>query len=101
VNKNINIKDFSKHLFWDVNISEIDFDKHKKFIIKKTLQFGLYNDWQLIVKLYDIKKIAEIATKIRDLDIRTANFISIISDTPLNKFICCTTKQSIPKHWNF
>ena len=36
---------FSKHLFWDVDISTIEIKKHSKFIIRKVLQYGSIEDW--------------------------------------------------------
>jgi hypothetical protein len=45
--------------------------------------------------------IIDLAVKMRELDKRTAAFLSIISDVPKNKFTCYITEQSTPKHWNF
>ncbi len=92
---------FSKHLFWDVDSHNIDYNEHAIFIIKKVLQFGFYSDWKKITKYYGINKIVEVAVKIKDLDLKTASFLSIIGRVPKNSFICYTTKQSIQKHWNF
>jgi len=95
------IPNFSKHLFWDVDSTHINQDKNDKYIIKKVLQYGLFKDWQLLQTFYGIDKITEIAVKIRDLDKKTIAFLSLISNTPKHKFVCYTTKQSTPKHWNF
>ena len=97
----ITINNFSPHLFWDVNIADIKINKHIDFIIKKVIIYGFYNDWHLISKLYGKQTIAECAKNIRELDLKTAHFISVITDTPINEFKCYTIKQSIPKHWNF
>jgi len=98
---NISIYDFSQHLFWDVNLSDIDINKNAEYIIKKVVIYGFYSDWQLIMRLYGMKTISNCAKKIRELDLKTAHFISIIADTPLNEFKCFTTTQLQPKHWNF
>jgi len=92
---------FSKHLFWDIDIKNIDIQKHKKFIIKKVLQYGTYNDWKIIRELYGQDTIITISKTIRDLDNKTISFLSVISDTPKSEFICYTTKQSTQQHWNF
>jgi len=97
----ISIKDFSKHLFWDVNPDKLDIEKSKHYIISKVLQYGLYKDWLLIKQIYGLKEIGNIATQIRNLDNKTANFISYICKIPKNKFKCYTTQALIPKHWNF
>jgi hypothetical protein len=101
-NKNcITIQDFSPHLFWDVSISDIDLNKNIDYIIKKVLIYGFYSDWQLIFKLYGKDIIASCAKNIRELDLKTAHFISVITDTPINEFKCNTIIRSTPQHWNF
>jgi len=91
----------SKHLFWDVDVSNIDEQKHKTFIIKKVLQYGNFNDWKIIVKFYGEETIIEISKNIKDLDKKTLSFLSVFSGLPKTDFLCYTTEQSIPKHWNF
>jgi len=98
---NNSIANFSPHLFWDIDKNKLDFDNNNKFIIKRVLDYGLINDWQIIYNYYGIKKIAEIATKIRDLDKKSISFIASISKIPRENFLCYTTKQSTPKHWDF
>lgn len=91
----------SKHLFWDIDMHKIDYIMHAAHIIRKVLQFGLYSDWKKISGFYGLDKIIEVASKMRDLDLKTASFLSIVSGVSKNNFICYNTKQSIPKHWNF
>lgn len=95
------IQNLSNHLFWDVNTQKIDFDKNKKLIIQRTLDYGLMSDWEIILSYYGIQQIAETAITLRDLDKKSLSLISLLSGIPKEKFLCYTTKLSIPKHWNF
>lgn len=97
----IKLEDLSKHLFWDVNIKELDFQKNMKQIIHRVLDYGLIDDWLFIQNYYGIREIAEVALTIRDLDKKSASFIALIAKIPKEKFLCYTTKQSTQKHWNF
>jgi len=102
--ENINIdspNDLSEHLFWDVEINKISLEKNKPLIIQRVLDYGLISDWYKIYNYYGIKEIAEIAITLKDLDKKSASFISLLSKTKKELFLCYTTKQSIPKHWNF
>jgi hypothetical protein len=99
-NTNIDIKLFSKHLFWDVDKSTIDFNENYKHVINNVLQYGLYSDWKIILHYYGLKKIVDVAIKSKQIDKKTASFIAVISKTPQEQFLCFSTKQSIPKHWN-
>ena len=91
----------SKHLFWDVNAPDIDFEKSKKWIIKRVLGYGLLADLLFIFKYYGLSEVAETAITIKDLDKRTATLIALLSDTPEEKFECLSTKQSNPAYCNF
>ncbi len=101
MNKNkIKIEDFSEHLFWDVDKTKLDIEKHQKYIVKYVLMYGLMNDWRLLLDLYGLKKISENAIQIRDLDKKSASFISTLSNIPLNKFKCYTSELLIKEHWD-
>ena len=92
---------FSKHLFWDVNRTNLDLEKHKAYIVKQVLEYGLIKDWDLIQKYYGIDQIAEISKKFRELDKKALSFVSFLSKTPIEEFRCYNYQQSIPQHWNF
>jgi len=100
-NRSIDIENLSPHLFWDVDIHKIDFEQNKKLIIHRTLEYGLMSDWKIITQIYEINEIARTAASLKDLDKKTISFVSLLSGIPKEEFLCYTTKQSIPKHWNF
>ena len=99
-NKEI-IKTLSEHLFWDIDISDIDVQKHNKFIIKKVLLYGTFNDWKKILNFYGKDSIISISKTIKELDKKTLSFLSTISGISKTEFLCYTTEQLTPKHWNF
>lgn len=91
----------SPHLFWDVDRSSLEMKKNTSFIIKRVLEYGLWNDWKIIQQYYGIAKIAQAAIKFRELEPKSLHFIATLSEIPLNKFRCYTTAQSKNPHWNF
>ena len=91
----------SNHLFWDSNKSNFDQEKHKGFIVRRVLEYGLLEDWKWLVETYGLETIVEEARKLRDLEPRALNFIAKLTDTPLDQFRCYITRQSNPPHWNF
>lgn len=95
------LRSLSKHLFWETDISTVDDKKHIKYIITKVLLYGLYPDWIKLVEHYTLNTIIDNALQIKELDKRTASFLSLLGDVPKNRFLCYNTKQSAPKHWNF
>lgn len=97
----IKINNFSKHLFWDVNSSSLNLEKDKSYIIKQVLEYGLLEDWKLLLKQYGLDVITNEAKSFRDLDKKTASFISALSGISIKEFRCYKNQQSIPAHWNF
>lgn len=51
------ISELSPHIFWDVNIDLLDFEKSKEQIIYKVVEFGLMNDWKIIKDIYGLEVI--------------------------------------------
>ena len=92
---------FDRALFWDIDPDTLKINKHDKFIIRRVLQYGCIDDWYELKKLYGLELIVKKAQTIRDLDKKTASFLSAIGNVSINTFRCYTTEQSIPKHWNF
>lgn len=89
----------SKHLFWDVDASKLDAERNKKLVIRRVLDCGTLSDWEFIYNRYGIDEIATISMSIKDLDLKSASFISLLSGIPKDKFACYLTKQSTQRHW--
>ncbi|GAB1415771.1 hypothetical protein MASR2M117_11770 [Paludibacter sp.] len=101
MNKEI-LNKFSKNLFWDADIQELDVEKHAAFIIGRVLDYGRWEDWLYIRdKLYGIERIKEIALNLRSLERKSLSFIATITNTPENLFRCYTQLQSNTTHWYF
>lgn len=95
------ITQFSTYLFWDVNKDDLDMEEHSQYIIKRVIEYGMLNDWNIIKKYYGLERIIEIAKTFRDLEPRALAYLSAISQTPKEQFRCYTYQQSSPQHWNF
>ena len=98
--KPITISDFSKHLFWDVDLADFDFEKHSKFFSQRVVEYGLINDWNLIKKLYGLEKIKQNALQFRTLDAVSLSFLSAIFKIEKSEFRCYKYKQLVQNCWN-
>lgn len=92
---------FSPHLFWDTDKDALNLDKHKAYIVKQVLEYGLIGDWEMIREYYGIPTIAKVAAGLRELDPRALTYIATISKKPLTSFRCYTTPASRNPLWNF
>ena len=95
------ISKLSPHLFWDVKKQQVDSELNSSFIIKRVLEYGLWNDWKEIKRKYGIQTIATEAQIFRELDPKALAFISHLSGVPKENFRCFTTKQLTAPHWHF
>ncbi len=92
---------FNPSLFWDIKISEIDWEENAKFVINRILMRGGLEDWYALKEMYGLEKIKEASLSARYLDKYTLSFCSVYFNVPKEKFRCYDTKQSIQKHWNY
>jgi hypothetical protein len=88
--------ELTKSIFWDVDMTHMDAEKHAGFIIIRVLQRGTMSDWNTIKERYGLVRVREVALQARFLDDLTLNFCSAYFHIPKEQFRCYTLKQSIP-----
>jgi hypothetical protein len=91
----------SQSLFWDVDLTELDEQKHASQIIEKVLSRGDIEDWHEIRKFYGWARIANEVKQLRYLDALTLNFASQVFHIPKEEFRCYTMSLSRPGPWKF
>ncbi len=100
--KNIfTLENLSSHLFWDVDITKLDLEKNKNFIIIRIFDRGDINDLKIILNIYDIETIKNEIITAGFLDKKTLNWASNFLKIPKSKFLCYKKIQSQQAHWNF
>lgn len=92
---------FSPNLFWDIDATNLDFEKNARFIVERVLMNGRMSDWDALNKIYGRDKIRDEALKIRYLDKVTLNFCSTYFHIPKSEFRCYNQPQSIQQLWQF
>ena len=95
-----NIENFSPHLFWDMNKSNLDFEKSKSQIIYHVVEYGVMTDWLLVQKIYPKEEIKAVVTNLRTLDKVTLSYLAHFFQIDKTQFRCYTTSQSAQSFWN-
>ena len=95
------IQSFSDYLFWDVDKDSIDLESNASYVVRRVLELGQMNDWNLLMSRYGIQRITRIAQNLRTLEPKALSFISAVSSQPKESFRCFTTRQSTQTHWNY
>jgi len=86
MSKNKTKIEFRESLFWDVNIKNIDANKHKRFIIGRILQRGSFEDFLNLLDYYGEDEIKKEVVNIRYLDKKTLRFCSFYFGIPKKQF---------------
>ena len=100
MNSDITYTDFSTSLFWDIDLNDFDFIKHKNFFICRVLEYGHLYDWQLIKKIYSEDEIKNAVVNARSLDVVSLAYVSAYYKLDKKDFRCYKHKQLFPNSWN-
>jgi hypothetical protein len=92
---------FRKEIFWDTDISKLDYKKNADAIIIRVLERGNMDEWNEIKRYYGHEKIKEAALNARTLSKKVLSFVSALYDIPITQFRCYIWKQSNPMLWEF
>lgn len=93
------LSDLSPHLFWDVDITGLEWQKSVNYIIEKVLIYGVLSDWKIINQIYGADKIKEVSKSIRSMDDVTLNFLCTIYQLKAEDFRCYRLRQYQPNFW--
>jgi hypothetical protein len=91
----------SKSLFWDVDITTLDAEKHAQFIIEKVLVYGNWDEFKRTLEYYGKQNVATLSTQIRYLDNIVLDFCATYFNIKKNKFRCYKHKLLNHSHWNY
>ncbi len=86
-------------LFWDVNVEEVDLQKHSASVIERIATRGRLDEFRAMVKFYGREIVKTTLLNTRYLGKRTLSYCSLIFDVPITEFRCYKLAQLNPEHW--
>jgi len=92
---------FSKGLFWDVDESKLDYEKHAGQIIPRVFMRGTMEDIVQVLRHYGKEKVKQTLLQTRYLDKLTLAFSVGLFNLNKEDFRCYKLNQSIPQLWNY
>jgi hypothetical protein len=84
----IDVPKLTPSLFWDCDISKIDFDLDRKLVLERVFSRGLESDEREVCRYYGINAIKEAVVNINYFDKKTLNYLSVMLDIPKRSFKC-------------
>jgi hypothetical protein len=83
-------------LFWDIDVSKLDWNRHKQLIVERVIQRGSLDAIKEVTAHYGIEEFKNIIKNIPYLEKRDVAFVHIYFDIPLNELKCYTKKRLAP-----
>lgn len=83
----------SPHLFWDVALDSVDFQKNKQLIVDRVLHRGTLQEWNFIIDYYGKDELIKILYDLPVIAPKEANFVKLIFNLDPTKMRCYTRKQ--------
>ena len=80
-------------LFWDIDISKLDWNRHKQLIVERVIQRGTLSAIKEVTEHYGIRELKSIIRQIPYLEKRDIAFVNIYFDIPLKELKCYTRKR--------
>ena len=65
---------FTQSLFWDINLAELDLEKHSFFILKRVFERGDWDQVKFLFRYYGLEKISAFVESKPRMDIRGFSF---------------------------
>ncbi|MDX2283481.1 MAG: hypothetical protein NW241_04935 [Bacteroidia bacterium] len=97
----LTIEDFSPSLFWDVDKTALDVERHAVHVADKALTRGTWEDFQTVIAYYGRERVAKIVQNLRYMDKKTLRFSSVYFHIPITEMRCYIWQQSNPTHWDY
>lgn len=91
-------ENFSKNLFWDIDLNDLNLNTHSSFILARVLDYGTWQDWKLLCSHYTKDEIKKAALEIRSMFPKSLNCLVLKYGYRLNNKLCSIIKNHI---WSF
>lgn len=84
-----------------MNKDKIDPKKSESLIVQRVLEYGLLQDWHLLIDYYGREEVKNIALNLRSLEDTALSFLCTIYQLEKEEFRCYRHRQSNPYYWNY
>lgn len=99
--KKLTVEDLSPALFWDVDKSDLDFEKHKAYVVGRALEYGTYDDWVKVRNYYGNDSIKQILLNLRFIDELSLSYVSAYYKVDKTQFRCYKHAQLVGNCWPY
>ena len=94
------LHDINPRIFWDTDLSTLDYEFRAPLIIQRVLEYGELSDWYAIKRHYGLDRIVAISENLWSLDAVAVAWLCCLSNAKQEDFRCYRIAQSNPTPWN-
>ena len=91
------LPDYLAPLFWDVELSSVDPERHRAMVIERALELGDDRAIAWLVRSYPATTIAEVVRSSLCISRNTANLWSIVLGIPREEIRCFLRRSLLPQ----
>ncbi|HRI60974.1 MAG TPA: hypothetical protein PK228_14650 [Saprospiraceae bacterium] len=91
----------SPRVFWDTDVTTLDFEKDKLYVMDKVLNYGIWDDFVAMMKYYGKEVVKREAVRLPYLKKDVLNFLCFYLGLKPAQFVCYTRRQLQEPHWDF
>ena len=91
----------SSTAFWDVDMSQIDFEAQSLYVMEKVFNYGLWEDYKAVIRFYGAERVRREIVAARALDKKSRSLICILLDLKPEDFRCYTLTPSRQSYGSF
>lgn len=91
----------SPRVFWDTDVSTLDYDKDKLYVMDKVLNYGVWSDFVAMMKYYGKDVVTREVVRLPYLKKDVLNFLCFYFGLKPAQFECYTRRQLQEPHWDF
>lgn len=89
----------SKRAFWDINLSELDYQNHGIFILERVMRYGSLEDWNALKIIYKREDLITLIQNAKDLDVVSISFLCAYFKLEKETLRCCTQNAYPRNYW--
>ncbi len=91
----------SRRVFWDIDFASLDYEKDRRFVIDKVLNYGLWDDFVEMMRFYGKEAVKEEIVKLPYFKKEVLNFLCFYFKLKPEDFECYIRRQSQEPHWSY
>ena len=96
--KNHSTTKISASLLWEYDLNNFDYQDMKSLVIQRVIERGRMDDFYAMINLYGLKEVENTIKKIKCLNKKDMNFVSVVFKIPFEELKCYKEQQLIKNY---